>query len=88
MVLRLIQNLQFLSLKDKLSQGIRALVWSLVSFQVWSHHFTGDSQDIPLFLRTAFFVTTILWLFSYQIGAFLIASIFLQERDFGFISWF
>jgi hypothetical protein len=67
----LIQNLKFFSFREKVSQSIRAVLWSL-------GFFSGSvslialviPQSIPDVLRIAFFLTTFLWLCSYQIGAF------------------
>jgi len=67
----LVQNLKFLSFRDKVSQSVRAIVWSL-------GFFSGSvsivalviPQAIPDYLRIAFFITTFLWFCSYQIGAF------------------
>jgi beta-1,4-mannosyltransferase len=68
----LIQNLKFLSFKDKMSQSFRAIVWSLGFFSgLVSIVALVVPQSIPVYLRIAFFITTFLWLFSYQIGAFL-----------------
>lgn len=69
----LIQNLKYIPLKDRISQTVRAFLWSL-------GFFSGMASLIALFvyqdmfspfLRYGFFITTGLWLLSYQIGAFL-----------------
>jgi cellulose synthase/poly-beta-1,6-N-acetylglucosamine synthase-like glycosyltransferase len=71
----LVQNLKFLNFKEKISQSIRAIAWSLgffsgvVSFTTLALSFFNILQAIPGPLRYAFFITTLLWLFSYQIGA-------------------
>lgn len=68
----LIQNLKYLSRKDKTSQFLRALIWtsgfvsgvvSLIALAV--------PQDIPIYFRVAFSITSLMWLFSYQIGVSL-----------------
>ena len=74
----LIQNLRFLSFKDRVSQSVRAIVWSMGFFSglvsiivIALDALYGVYQLVPIYLRIAFFVTTFLWLTSYQIGAFL-----------------
>jgi egghead protein (zeste-white 4 protein) len=68
----LIQNLRYLTLKDKILQVTRALIWSsgfisgLVSIFALS-----ILQIIPVILRIFFLVASVLWLLSYQIGAFM-----------------
>jgi cellulose synthase/poly-beta-1,6-N-acetylglucosamine synthase-like glycosyltransferase len=69
----LLQNLKYFSLKDKISQSIRALLWSLgflsglASILTWIY-----PQTLPnYYLRIVFSITSLLWLFSYQIGAFM-----------------
>ncbi len=69
----LIQNLKYIPLKDRISQTVRAFLWSL-------GFFSGMASFIALFvyqnmltdfLKYGFFITTGLWFLSYQIGAFL-----------------
>lgn len=68
----LIQNLKFVPFRDKVSQSVRAIVWSLGFFSgLISIIALSVPQSIPISLRIGFFVTTFLWLSSYQIGAFL-----------------
>jgi egghead protein (zeste-white 4 protein) len=68
----LIQNLKFIPFGDKVSQSVRAIVWSLGFFSgLVSIVALAVPQSISVYLRIAFFATTLLWLFSYQIGAFL-----------------
>ena len=68
----LVQNLKYLALWDKVLQVARALTWSsgfisgLVSIFVLL-----IPQDIPVVLRIFFLMASVLWLLSYQIGAFL-----------------
>ena len=68
----LIQNLKYLDLKDRVLQVIRALLWasgfvsgivSIFSFFIY--------QDILFGLRIFFLIACILWLLSYQVGAYL-----------------
>ncbi len=83
----LIQNLKFFSLRDKISQSVRAIVWSLgffsglVSVIALAPQF---HQSIPDPFRIAFFVTTLLWLSSYQIGAFFNSRYLPMRRRVGF----
>jgi beta-1,4-mannosyltransferase len=66
----LIQNLKYLSRGDKISQGVRAMLWTagfvsgVVSLFVWF-----IPQDIPIYFKILFTITSLMWLFSYQIGA-------------------
>lgn len=68
----MVQNLKFLSTKDRLVNILRALLWSsgllsgLASILVLI-----VPQQIPYFLKIAFLFGTALWLLSYQMGAFL-----------------
>jgi cellulose synthase/poly-beta-1,6-N-acetylglucosamine synthase-like glycosyltransferase len=67
----LVQNLKFFSYGEKVSQSARAIVWSLGFFSgLISVVSLVIPQTIPFPIRVAFFGTTLLWLFSYQIGAF------------------
>lgn len=68
----LIQNLKYLSARDKISQVVRAFIWtsgflsgivSLVALLV--------PQEMPFIFRILFSITSLMWLFSYQIGASL-----------------
>ncbi len=68
----LVQNFQYFTVKDKLSQAIRAFVWSsgflsgllsILAFLI--------PQTMPSSLMILFLITAALWLLSYQIGAFL-----------------
>jgi len=68
----LIQNLKYIPLKDRISQTARAFIWSLGFFSgLASLIALIVPQEMPIYLRFVFFITTILWLLSYQIGAFL-----------------
>jgi len=72
----LIQNLKYFSLKEKVSQSLRATIWSLGFFSgmvaiITLFPITQITQYIPFPIRIAFVITTILWVCSYQIGAFL-----------------
>ena len=68
----LLQNLSYLSRKDKISQSARAVIWTsgfisgVVSFFAWVF-----PQDIPYYFKIIFTITSIMWLFSYQIGVSL-----------------
>jgi len=68
----LIQNLKYLTLKDKILQVARALIWSsgFISGLV-SIFALLIPQNIPAVLRIFFLMASLLWLLSYQIGAFL-----------------
>ncbi len=68
----LIQNFKYFCTKEKIRQSLRALIWtsglisgiiSIVAF------FTPQYMPFPL--RVFFSLTSLMWLFSYQIGAFL-----------------
>ncbi|MGD0643491.1 MAG: glycosyltransferase family 2 protein [Candidatus Bathyarchaeia archaeon] len=73
----LIQNLKYFHWKEKIRQSVRALIWtsglisgiiSIIAFFI--------PQSIPLsfhmpLLRIFFVITSLMWLFAYQIGAFL-----------------
>ena len=76
----LIQNLKYIPLKDRVSQAFRAFVWSLgffsgmaslVSLIAPQYFFNDTYPDVSLYIRLGFFITTLLWLLSYQIGASL-----------------
>ncbi len=68
----LIQNLKFIPLKDRLYQTLRAFLWSLGFFSgLASLIAVVVPQSMPDYVRYSFFITTFLWLLSYQIGAFL-----------------
>jgi egghead protein (zeste-white 4 protein) len=68
----LVQNLRYFTLREKLLQTARAIMWS-------SGFFSGllsivaffIPQKIPYPLSILFSITALLWLLSYQIGAFL-----------------
>jgi len=68
----LTQNLKYFSPRDKTTQIIRALIWSsgflsgLISILA-----IVIEQNIPSYLKIVFSATSLLWLLSYQIGAFL-----------------
>ena len=67
----LIQNLKFIPLKERIVQGSRALLWSLGFYSgVVSIIALVIPQDMNYFIRSAFLITTVLWLLSYQIGGF------------------
>lgn len=68
----LIQNFKYFCYKEKIRQSLRALIWtsglisgviSIIAFFV--------PQFMPLVLRVFFISTSLMWLSSYQIGAFL-----------------
>jgi beta-1,4-mannosyltransferase len=73
----LIQNLKYLSRKDKISQAARAILWTsgfisgIVSIYTWiTPIFIPDtSQVISTEFKIVFTITSIMWLLSYQIGA-------------------
>ncbi len=80
----LIQNLKYIPLKDRISQTLRAFLWSLGFFSGMASlialiipqsfpdvYFTHDFFIPSIYLRCGFFITTGLWLLSYQIGGFL-----------------
>lgn len=68
----LVQNLRYVGLKDKISQIFRAVIWSsgflsgLISVFAYL-----IPQNIPNVVRIIFLVTSVMWVASYQIGAFL-----------------
>ncbi len=68
----LIQNLKYLSKRDRFSQSARAIIWTsgflsgIISFIALI-----VPQSIPDYFRVAFSVTSIMWLLSYQIGVHL-----------------
>jgi hypothetical protein len=68
----LIQNFKYFCYEEKIRQSIRALIWTsgLVSGVISITAFFVP-QAMPLSLRIFFSLTSLLWLFSYQIGAFL-----------------
>ena len=68
----LVQNLKYLTFRDKMLQVTRALIWSsgFISGLV-SIFALLIPQDIPAVLRVFFLMASLLWLLSYQIGAFL-----------------
>ncbi len=68
----LIMNLKFFERGEKIRQCVRALIWTsgLVS-GVASVFAFFIYQNIPLFLRVFFTATSLMWLFSYQIGAYV-----------------
>lgn len=68
----LIQNFKYFCYEEKIRQSLRALIWtsgfvsgiiSITAFFV--------PQSMPFALRVFFASTSLMWLFSYQIGAFL-----------------
>ena len=71
----LVQNLKYFSLMEKISQSLRAFVWSLGFFSglvavIVLLPIPEVTQYIPNSIRIAFILTTLLWICSYQIGAF------------------
>jgi len=75
----LIMNFKYFSRKEKVRQTFRALIWvpglisgivSIITYVVpfFAHEYT---QNIHPGLKIFFTITTGMWLFSYQIGAFL-----------------
>jgi cellulose synthase/poly-beta-1,6-N-acetylglucosamine synthase-like glycosyltransferase len=67
----LFQNLKFLRPTDRLFQLARAVLWSYGFFAgLLSIIALVIPQDIPYLLRIAFTISSLLWLLSYQIGAF------------------
>jgi cellulose synthase/poly-beta-1,6-N-acetylglucosamine synthase-like glycosyltransferase len=77
----LIQNLKYLCLKDKIIQIIRALIWSLGFVSgIISLLSLFIFQEIPFFLRIFFLFASILWLLSYQIGAYLNSAYLSRSR--------
>ncbi|HEX7482631.1 MAG TPA: glycosyltransferase family 2 protein, partial [Candidatus Bathyarchaeia archaeon] len=74
----LIQNLKYLSIKDKISQTARAILWTagliagIASILAWiAPFFNLPYQDMPLFFKILFTITSIMWLLAYQIGALM-----------------
>jgi cellulose synthase/poly-beta-1,6-N-acetylglucosamine synthase-like glycosyltransferase len=69
----LAQNLRYFTPREKLSQVIRLLLWSSGFLSgIFSIAALAIPQSIPSpYLRAAFFVSSLLWLLSYQIGAYL-----------------
>jgi len=74
----LIQNLKYLSRMDKISQTGRAILWTvgliagIASILAWiAPFFNLPYQDMPLFFKILFTITSIMWLLSYQIGALM-----------------
>ena len=67
----LVQNLKYFTLKDRISQVARALIWcsGFVSGLV-SIFALFIPQSMPFSLRIFFGITSVLWLLSYQIGAY------------------
>jgi beta-1,4-mannosyltransferase len=68
----LIQNFKYFCFEEKIRQSARAFIWTsgLVSGIISITAFFVP-QSIPLDLRIFFALTSLMWLFSYQIGAFL-----------------
>jgi len=68
----LIMNLKYFQTKEKIRQIGRALIWTsgLVS-GIASVFAFFIYQNIPFELKVFFSATTLMWLFSYQIGAYL-----------------
>jgi cellulose synthase/poly-beta-1,6-N-acetylglucosamine synthase-like glycosyltransferase len=82
----LVQNLNYFKLKDRISQIVRASLWcsgfvsglvSIVSlFAIVIATITDNTQNMPFQsmppeMRIFFGITSVLWLLSYQIGAYL-----------------
>jgi len=74
----LIQNLKYLSRMDKISQTARAILWTagliagIASILAWiAPFFNLPYQDMPLFFKILFTITSIMWLLAYQIGALM-----------------
>jgi egghead protein (zeste-white 4 protein) len=67
----LIQNMKYFNRKEKIRQTFRTLIWipglisAIVSVIAWI-----IPQSMPFTLRVFFTITSAMWLFSYQIGAF------------------
>ncbi|MGA3059792.1 MAG: glycosyltransferase family 2 protein [Candidatus Bathyarchaeia archaeon] len=73
----LIQNFKYFCFKERIRQSVRALIWvsGLISginsiFAFFYPQAIPLSFHLPL-LRIFFSTTSLMWLFSYQIGAFL-----------------
>jgi len=67
----LIQNMKYFHWKEKIRQTSRALIWTSGLFSgIVSVITFFIPQAIPLELRIFFITTSIMWLFSYQIGAY------------------
>lgn len=67
----LIQNLKYLTLKERILQVTRALIWSSGFLSALVSFFSLlIPQNIPGPLRIVFSITSVLWLLSYQIGAY------------------
>ena len=68
----LIMNLKFFERGEKIRQCFRALIWTSGLFSGIASIFTFFIfQNIPWFLRVFFTATSLMWLFSYQVGAYL-----------------
>jgi len=74
----LIQNLKYLSRMDKISQTARAILWTagliagIASILAWiAPFFNLPYQDMPLFFKILFTITSVMWLLAYQIGALM-----------------
>jgi cellulose synthase/poly-beta-1,6-N-acetylglucosamine synthase-like glycosyltransferase len=72
----LIQNMKYFPTRDKISQSARAFIWSfgfvsaLTSILAWVVVSLYPYLGMPGYLRIIFSITSLLWLFSYQIGAY------------------
>jgi cellulose synthase/poly-beta-1,6-N-acetylglucosamine synthase-like glycosyltransferase len=68
----LIQNFKYFCYKEKIRQSLRALIWTsgLISGIISIAAFVVP-QSMPFVLRVFFTATSLMWLSSYQIGAFL-----------------
>ena len=74
----LIQNLKYLSRMDKISQTGRAILWTsgfiagIASLLAWIGPLINQPfQEIPIYFKILFTITSIMWLFSYQIGVLM-----------------
>jgi len=74
----LIQNLKYLSRMDKISQTGRAILWTsgfiagIASLLAWIGPLINQPfQLIPIYFKILFTITSMMWLFSYQIGVLM-----------------
>ena len=81
----LIQNFKYFCFEEKIRQSVRALIWtsglisgiiSIIAFFI--------PQYMPLILRVFFSITSLMWLSSYQIGAFLNGKYLPLKKRIGF----
>ncbi len=81
----LIQNFKYFCYKEKIRQSARALIWTsgLISGIISIAAFFVP-QYLPFSLRVFFSLTSLMWLFSYQIGAFFNGRYLHLKKRIGF----